>query len=511
MKATGHCPNLSAPEETTEAISDLPAVRAVTAGDDPTPGSRPFSKRASRTCTTTRRAATCRRCPTAPSSRSTRRCSTGRATAATRCSAASSFQTLLTVGSRIYYETHYAPLLQMQGFANEIALELLCADGRILPVLVNSRQRRDAARRAALQPDHPVRLDRPQALRAGAAAGATQGGAGGEGQERSARDAEPRHPQPARRPHGRRAAARAPASSTPGSGGCVRLLKSSSDNMLKLLDHVLELSRAESSSFALVETPFSIIELVEDVVSTFEAKAREKPVEMRFTADDRVPAVVIGDPVAIRQILTNLVGNAVKFTERGQRRRVHCRHGAHHRRGDAGVRGRPTPGSASPPEVVDRIFNEFTQASYETVPEVRRHRAGPDHHPEAAGALRQPGPHRQRAGAGLDVLVQPAPGPASGGEIGRQLTAGAAAAAERITTMQNYIEGQWRNSSATETVAVLNPATGEELGRTPLSPAAEVDQAAAAAARHSRVAARPGHRTRSVPVPAEDAARGAVR
>ena len=49
--------------------------------------------------------------------------------------------------------------------------------------------------------------------------------------------------------------------------------------------------------------------------------------------------------------------------------------------------------------------------------------------------------------------------------------------------MNNYIAGQWTRSVATETVPVLNPATGEELGRTPLSPAAEVDQAAQAAAR----------------------------
>jgi malonate-semialdehyde dehydrogenase (acetylating)/methylmalonate-semialdehyde dehydrogenase len=48
--------------------------------------------------------------------------------------------------------------------------------------------------------------------------------------------------------------------------------------------------------------------------------------------------------------------------------------------------------------------------------------------------------------------------------------------------MHNYIEGQWRSSGATETLPVINPATGEELGRTPLSPAAEVDQAAQAAA-----------------------------
>jgi malonate-semialdehyde dehydrogenase (acetylating)/methylmalonate-semialdehyde dehydrogenase len=49
--------------------------------------------------------------------------------------------------------------------------------------------------------------------------------------------------------------------------------------------------------------------------------------------------------------------------------------------------------------------------------------------------------------------------------------------------MHNYIEGQWRDSAATETLAVMNPATGEELARTPLSPAAEIDQAAQAAAR----------------------------
>ena len=49
--------------------------------------------------------------------------------------------------------------------------------------------------------------------------------------------------------------------------------------------------------------------------------------------------------------------------------------------------------------------------------------------------------------------------------------------------MHNYISGQWTRSAATETVPVLNPATGEELDRTPLSPAVEVEQAARAAAR----------------------------
>jgi len=53
-------------------------------------------------------------------------------------------QDLLSVGGRIFYETHLAPLLRMQGFVNEIAFDLTCADGRQLPVLANSVQKRDA-------------------------------------------------------------------------------------------------------------------------------------------------------------------------------------------------------------------------------------------------------------------------------------------------------------------------------------------------------------------------------
>ena len=55
------------------------------------------------------------------------------------------FQELLTVGGRIFYETHYTPLLHMQSFVNELAFDLRCRDGRHLPVLINSVQKCDAA------------------------------------------------------------------------------------------------------------------------------------------------------------------------------------------------------------------------------------------------------------------------------------------------------------------------------------------------------------------------------
>jgi signal transduction histidine kinase len=145
----------------------------------------------------------------------------------------------------------------------------------------------------------------------------------------------------------------------------VQLLKSSSENMLNLLNHVLELSKAESSSFALVEKPFSLHAVVEDVVSTFDAAAREKGLQLISSIADTVPPATIGDPVAIRQILTNLVGNAVKFTAAGA---VTLTVGTQNVGTDAVTLAFAVSdtGIGIAPDEIDRIFNEFTQASYET-------------------------------------------------------------------------------------------------------------------------------------------------
>jgi signal transduction histidine kinase len=70
----------------------------------------------------------------------------------------------------------------------------------------------------------------------------------------------------------------------------------------------------ESSSFALIETPFSLERVVQDAMSTFEAAAREKGLTIQSSLADTVPPRLSGDPVAIRRLLTNLRGNAVKFT-----------------------------------------------------------------------------------------------------------------------------------------------------------------------------------------------------
>jgi PAS domain S-box-containing protein len=278
--------------------------------------------------------------------------------------AGTKLQTLLTIGSRIYYETHYDPLLRMQGFANEIALEVIRHDGRILPVLVSSRQKRDADgtplfnRITLFDSTDRRRYERELLL----ARRKAEQAASDKAELLTMLSHDIRNPlnalmgvvllldrsdlpDPQRR--------------------FVRLLKSSSENMLNLLNRVLELSKAESSSFTLVETPFSLRAIADEVVATFDADAREKGVTIRSAVADGVPPVLIGDPVAIRQILTNLVGNAVKFTSIGS---VTVTVETTQIATDAVIVAIEVSdtGIGIARDMIDRIFDEFTQASYET-------------------------------------------------------------------------------------------------------------------------------------------------
>jgi signal transduction histidine kinase len=135
--------------------------------------------------------------------------------------------------------------------------------------------------------------------------------------------------------------------------------------MLNLLNHVLELSKAESASFTLVGTPFSIRAIIDEVASTFETAAREKGLQVRSSFDENLPSSVVGDPVALRQVLSNLVGNAVKFTATGS---VTVAVTTRELGTDAVslTFAVSDTGIGIAPDMVDRIFNEFTQASYET-------------------------------------------------------------------------------------------------------------------------------------------------
>jgi PAS domain S-box-containing protein len=89
-------------------------------------------------------------------------------------------------------------------------------------------------------------------------------------------------------------------------------------NLLELLNSILDLTRVESGQLSLEQAPFNIAELTERVADTLAIRTRETQVELvaRFTPD--LPTTLIGDALRLTQVLTNLVGNAIKFTEHGE-------------------------------------------------------------------------------------------------------------------------------------------------------------------------------------------------
>lgn len=95
------------------------------------------------------------------------------------------------------------------------------------------------------------------------------------------------------------------------------LVIASSEALLALVDDLLDLSKIEAGKMELEEHPFELGRLVEDVVALVEPKARAQAIELRLDASPDVPPVVLGDSHRLRQILLNLLANAVKFTAEG--------------------------------------------------------------------------------------------------------------------------------------------------------------------------------------------------
>ncbi|HMG14610.1 MAG TPA: tetratricopeptide repeat protein, partial [Saprospiraceae bacterium] len=94
-------------------------------------------------------------------------------------------------------------------------------------------------------------------------------------------------------------------------------IKKSSDNLLFIINDILDLSKIESGKIELEQIDFSIREVIQQVKQTLNHKAEEKGLFLITDIDPNIPDIVIGDPVRLNQILINLAGNAIKFTEKG--------------------------------------------------------------------------------------------------------------------------------------------------------------------------------------------------
>lgn len=99
--------------------------------------------------------------------------------------------------------------------------------------------------------------------------------------------------------------------------GYSEILRSSSYNLLSILNDILDFSKMEAGKMTLQSEMFDLREMIAGVVDLFTPKAEEKNLALRWWADTSVPELLTTDPSRLRQIIVNLVGNALKFTEQG--------------------------------------------------------------------------------------------------------------------------------------------------------------------------------------------------
>jgi two-component system sensor histidine kinase RpfC len=135
--------------------------------------------------------------------------------------------------------------------------------------------------------------------------------------------------------------------------------------MLSQIEDVLDFSKIEAGKMGIEHADFNLYSLVESILSMFRYRVDPVAVELIWQVDCRVPALLNGDPHHLRQILVNLIGNAVKFTEQGRIvLKIHCI--------DASAEARRLlftirdTGIGIPEPVQGRIFESFTQADSST-------------------------------------------------------------------------------------------------------------------------------------------------
>ena len=104
---------------------------------------------------------------------------------------------------------------------------------------------------------------------------------------------------------------------TPEQATYAKAVKTSGDALLALIEELLDYSKIEAGKIDLELRPFALVPLIEDIAELLAPRAQAKQLEIATYVDDRLPLEVIGDAARLRQVLLNLAGNAIKFTETG--------------------------------------------------------------------------------------------------------------------------------------------------------------------------------------------------
>jgi len=179
--------------------------------------------------------------------------------------------------------------------------------------------------------------------------------------------------------------------------GYAEIVKSSADSLLEIINDILDFSKIEAGKLTLESIEFDVSRAVEEIVSLLSEGAHSKGLEMVCWIAPEIPSALLGDPTRVRQIVTNLVGNALKFTEKG---RISIRvERVEERAGHVSLEFRvEDTGIGIDPDKVGSLFNSFSQLDSSTT--------------------------RKYGGTGLGLAISKQLTEAMGGELGVTSTLG---------------------------------------------------------------------------------------
>ncbi len=145
----------------------------------------------------------------------------------------------------------------------------------------------------------------------------------------------------------------------------LKTLKFSAENLLSLINDILDYNKIEAGKVTLEEVDFSLKDIVNGIKHSLGFRADEKNIKLKCFFDSDIPEMLVGDPVRINQVLTNLISNAVKFTEKGHvRLEVSLTHeddnsvSLYFAVSDTGI--------GIPKDKQEKIFERFSQANEDT-------------------------------------------------------------------------------------------------------------------------------------------------
>jgi signal transduction histidine kinase len=141
----------------------------------------------------------------------------------------------------------------------------------------------------------------------------------------------------------------------------LNLVHFSAESLLSIINDVLDFSKIEAGKLEVEAIPFRLRDSLGETIKSLDFRAHQKELELVFRVDAGVPDAVVGDPGRIRQILVNLIGNAIKFTEHGE---ILVTIREEHREGQHSLLrvAVEDTGLGIPADQQDKVFEAFSQA-----------------------------------------------------------------------------------------------------------------------------------------------------